>query len=100
MDILKAASLYMPHDVSLLFFYAFFNSQLHYGLSVWRNTYVSFLTLIKILYKRCIRLLSYEHPYVHTPPLALQLELFIFDDFFTYFSAIFMFKIANNKLLS
>ena len=50
------------------------------------------------MYKRCIRLLSYEHPYSRTPPLALQLELLIFDDLLTYFSTIFMFKIANNKL--
>ena len=58
---LKAALLYMPHDVLLLISYAFFNSQLNYGLLAWGNTYVSFLTPIKILYKRCIKLLSYEH---------------------------------------
>ena len=55
MGMLKVASLYMPHDVLLLIFYAFFNSQLHYGLLVRGNTYVSYLTTIKILYKRCIR---------------------------------------------
>ena len=55
MGMLKVASLYMPHDVLLLIFYAFFNSQLRYGLLVWGNTYVSYLTPIKILYKRCIR---------------------------------------------
>ena len=97
---LKTASLYMPLDVLLQIFYAFFNSQLRYGLLVWGKTYVSYLTPIKILYKRCIRLLSYEHSYGHVPPLALQLGLFIFDDLFTYFSAIFMFKIVNNNLPS
>ena len=100
MGMLKAASLYMPHDVLLLIFYAFFNNQLHYDLLVWGNTYVLNLTPIEILYKRCIRLLSYEHPYAYTPPLALQLGLLIFDDLLTYFSAIFTFKIANNKLPS
>ena len=34
MGILKAASLYMPHDVLLLIFHAFCNSQLHFGLLV------------------------------------------------------------------
>ena len=33
-------------------------------------------------------------------PLALHLGLLIFDDLFTYFSAIFMFKIVNKKLPS
>ena len=70
-------------------------SQLHYGLLVWINIYVSYLTPIKILYKRCVRLLSYEHSYAHPPPLALHLGFLIFDDFFTYLSAIFMFEIAN-----
>ena len=100
MDILKVASLYLPHDVLLLIFYLFFNSQLHYGLLVSVNTYVSYLTPIQILYKRCIILLSCEHPYAHTPPLTLQLRLVIFDDLFTYFSAVFLFKIVNNKLPS
>ena len=77
MGMLKAASLYMPHDVLLLIFYAFFYSQLHYGLLIWVNTYVSYLTPIKILYKRCSRLLSYENLYAHTPPLTLQLGLLI-----------------------
>ena len=97
---LKAASLYMPHDVLLPIFYAFFNCQIHYGLLVWGNTFVSYLIPMKILYKRCIRLLSSEHPYAHTPPLASQLGLLISDNLFTYFSAIFVFKIANNKLPS
>ena len=34
MGTLKAASLYMPHNVLLQIFNAFFNSQLHYGLLV------------------------------------------------------------------
>ena len=72
MGMLKAASLCMPQDVLLLIFYVFFNSQLHYGLLVWGNTYVSYVTPIKILYERCIRLLSYEHTYSYIPPLALQ----------------------------
>ena len=53
MGMLKAASLQMPHDVLLLIFFPFFNSQLHYGLLVWGNTYVSYLTPIKIFYKLC-----------------------------------------------
>ena len=86
---LKSASLYMPHDVLLLFFYAFFNDQLHFGLLIWGNTYLSYLTPIKTLYKRCIRLLSYEHPYAHTPPLALQLE-FLFLMIFLLISQLFL----------
>ena len=44
---LKAASLYMPHDELPIIFYAFFNSQLHYGLLIQGNINVSYLTPIK-----------------------------------------------------
>ena len=72
----------------------------NYILVYWSReilNYVLYLIPIKILYKHCTRLLSYEYPYAHTPPIALQLGLLIFDDLFTYFSSINMFKIANYK---
>ena len=96
--LLKAVNLYMPKIVLLSIFYAFFHSQLHYGFLIWGNTYLSYLEPIKVLYKRCIRLLSCAHLFAHTPLLASQFGLLIFDDLFPLYSAVFMFKLTNNLL--
>ena len=79
-------------------FYAFFNSQLLYGLLIWGNTHSSYLIPINVLYKRCLRLLSHVPPLAHTPPLAFQLGLLIFDDLLMYHTAVFMYKLTNNML--
>jgi hypothetical protein len=97
---LKAASLCMPRDILLLMFHAFFNSHLLYCHLIWGNAYTSYLNPIKVLYKRCIRLFTHSHPSAHTPPLAHQLGLLIFDDIFVFSVAVFMFKLSNNMLPS
>ena len=43
-------------------------------------------------------MLSCAHPFSHTHPLASQLGLLIFDDLFPFYSAVFIFKLANNLL--
>ncbi len=98
LGLLKAASVYLPRNILLSMFYAFFNSQLLYGLLIWGNTYSTYLMPINVLYKRCLRLLSCAPLLAHTPPLALQLGLLIFDDLLTYHTAVFMFKLTNNML--
>ena len=74
----------------------FFNSQLLYGLLIWGNTYSSYLAQINVLYKRCLRKLSCAPLLAHTPPLAFQLGLLIFDDILIFHTAVFIFKLTNN----
>ena len=88
----------MPKIELLSIFYAFFHSQLHYSFLIWGNTYLPYMEPINVLYKGCIRLLNCAHPSAHTPPLASQLGVLIFDDLFPFYSAVFMFKLANNLL--
>ena len=65
---------------------------------IWVNTYSSYIEPIKVLYKRCIKLLSCAHPFARAPPLASRLGLLIFDSLFPLYCAGFIFKLRNNLL--
>ena len=97
LGMLKVASHVFPSDVLRKLYYAYFLCHLSYGLTVWGNTYTSYLHPLKILHNRCIRLLSFANPYAHVAPLAKHLHILIFDDLYYYNVAIFMYKVFNNS---
>jgi hypothetical protein len=98
LGLLKVASHCFPTCALLPMYYALFHSHLIYGLLIWGNTYSSYLQPIKVLQKKCIRLLSNADFLAHTPPLALNLGILFLDDLYVYLLSIFMFKVYTYML--
>lgn len=96
--LLRVSSECIPRNVLLSIFFAFFYSQVSYGILIWGSTYKSYLQPINVLYKKCLRLLCGKPFLEHTPPLAKSLNVVIFDDLYALCLSIFMFKVYNRML--
>lgn len=95
LGILRFASRCLPRNVLMSMYFALFHSHLTYGLLIWGNTFATHLSPLRVLHKKCLRLLTHAQWLAHTPPLAIQLGLLLFDDLFTFHLSIFMFKVFH-----
>ena len=98
LGMLRVVSHCMPRNVLKNILYALFYRQLTYGISLWGNTFETYLLPVKILYKKCLRLLCGKTMREQTPPLAKQLNLVAFSDLYFWFLAKFMFKVFHHML--
>ena len=63
---------------------ALFYSKLHYGSPIWYLASSTNLNTIKILQKKCIRIINFSSFNTHTNPLFAENKLLKFDDIITY----------------
>ena len=96
--LIRVASRCVPRSVLLSLYYAYFNSHIMYNLLIWGSTYTTYLQPIRVLQKKCIRIVAGANWYEHAMPLALDLGLLLLDDLYIYCVSTFMFKIFHHML--
>ena len=60
--------------------YAYFVSRLCYSITIWGNTYETYLYPLKIVHNRCIRLISNADVRAHISSLANKVRILVTDD--------------------
>jgi hypothetical protein len=95
MGMIKVASYVLPDYVLRNLYYAYFVSRLCYGITIWGNTYETYLYPLRIVHNRCIRLISHADVRAHVSSLAKKLHILVFDDLYDFHVAIFMYKVFN-----
>ena len=89
-----------PIKTRLQVYYAIFYSHLTYGSSIWGLTYEKNLDTIRILQKKCIRLITFSDFRSPTNQLFYDLNMLKVDDIITSQQLKIIFEFKNNKLPS
>ena len=84
MGMFKDASYVLPDYVLRNLYYAYFVSRFCYGITIWCNTYETYLYPLKVVHNRCIRLISHADVHAQVSSLAKKLRILVFDDFMIF----------------
>jgi len=96
--LIRVASYCMPRNVLLNSYHAFFYSHILYDLLIWGNACTTYLQPIRLLQKKCIRIVAGANWREPTKPLAFDLGILMLDDLYLYKVSMLMFKVYHNLL--
>ena len=82
----------LPLKSRINYYYCFIYSYLTYNIIIWGKTYACHLEPLIVLQKRMIRLMKDAEFLSHTTPLFHELRILKFNDIYSYFTSIFMYK--------
>ena len=71
---------------------------MNYCITVWGNTFESYLAPLIKLKKRAIRVIAGEKRYSHTDPIFNKLKILKFQQIYLYSVQLFVFKFHHNQL--
>ena len=79
-------------------YYTLIYPYLTYALTVWGNTYASNLSVLTLLQKKVVRIITFSSFKSHTSPLFKHLNILKFPDLIYYQNALFMFDFHTGNL--
>ena len=82
----------------LTLYYALIQSQLLYGLPIWTFTYQTYLTKLRKLQNKAVKILSKAHPRERVNPWYHKLNILKIDNLFQFEIAKLMYQYIHNKL--
>ena len=91
---------YLPKKNLISVYHAIFHSNLRYGCMVWSQSTVNKNNRLKILQKKCIRLMYFAPYNCHTANLFKETKILRVDDVIKNEQIKFAFQFINNKLPS
>jgi hypothetical protein len=91
---------FLPVACMKQLYYAFVYPTLSYGIEFWGNAQDQYLHPIRILHKKCIRLVCGVHRLFHCEPVAKANKLLLFDDIYVAACVTFLFKVKHNLYIN
>ena len=87
---------YLPISFLLTIYYALIQSQLLYGLPIWASTYQTYLTKLRKLQNKAVKILAKAHP--RESPWYHKLNILKLDNLYQSEIAKSMYQYIHNKL--
>ena len=95
---IKSAKNFLSIQNLKMIYQSLVHSHLLYGAILWGTTHAYLLNKIKILQKKCIRLISKSAYNAHTEPLFRKLKILNLDNIVKFQLGIYMYKYSKNAL--
>ena len=87
---------YLPSYTLLNLYFALVHSNLLYGLLVWGSTYKSYLTKLKKLQNKALKIITNSCPRERVTPLYHKLKILKLDDLYLFELAKLMYQFTHN----
>ncbi len=97
---IKYCNSLFPTSCLMSLYYSFFYSYMSYGIELWGDACKLYTSHIKLLQKKCIRMICKADRLAHCAPLAKNLNLLLFDDVYKYNVLVFMFQVYRANTCS
>ena len=91
---------HLPSHTLLNLYFALIHSNLLYGLLVWGSTYKSYLTKLKKLQNKALKIITNSCPRERVTPLYHKLKILKLDDLYLFELAKLVYQFTNNQLPS
>ena len=91
---------YLPPDTSLNLYFAIVHSHLLYGLPMWASTCKTYLTKLKKLHNKAIKIITKTCLRERVSPCYYKLQILNLDDLYQFELAKLMYQFTHNKLPS
>ena len=69
-----------------------------YGITVWGNTFKTYISKLDILHKKVVRIISFSDYKAHTGPLFRKLKILTLTELYHYFTAMHIYKVSHRLL--
>ena len=96
--ILSKLRYYIPQNTLIQVYYAIFYSYLYYGCAIWGQAIEKYLDIIRILQKKCLRIMTFADFRCHSTPIFKTLGLIKVDDVIRVNILIFVYDFIHNLL--
>ena len=97
---LKMCHYFLPKFYVLSIYNAFVLPHLNYCVELWGNACMTYLQPLRVMQKKCIRLLCGVPATTHCKPLANELQLLLLDDIYVFSRGVLMFKCFHNDIVT
>ena len=87
--IIARSRYYLPLSSLLTLYYALIQSQLLYGLPIWASTYQTYLTKLRKLQNKAVKILAKAHPKERVNPRYHKLNILKLDDLYQGWANVF-----------
>ena len=96
--ILSKLRYYVPQNTLIQVYYAIFHSYLYYGCAIWGQAIEKYLDIIRILQKKCVRIMTFAEFRSHSTPIFQTLGLIKLDDVIRVNILNFVYDFIHNLL--
>ena len=95
---IRKLKLLLPRSVLRTLYFALIESHLVYGLTVWGGTFPSYLKSIKVIQKKCVRIICNKQYNSPTAELFKELNILNFDKLYKLYLCKLMFRFITDDL--